>query len=289
LITEEHPMSRIENILAKANKLKEGQVGQRAVNNNAPAPAPAVKLPQDVFSVETALHVENPCLVTITDPGCPISEEYKKLKSMVMKLTNSGRLLNTIMVTSTVAGEGKSITALNLAVTLAQEYDHTVLLVDTDLRKPSATNYLGIQSRLGLSDCLTRDIDAGEALVKTGIGKLVVLPAGKSVDNPVELLSSGKMQTFVKELKNRYQDRYVIFDTPPVLSFAEAHSLGSIVDGVIFVVREGTASMPNIKEALNLLKNANILGIVYNSVEINRFDSHYRYGAYNNRYKYGTK
>jgi protein-tyrosine kinase len=281
-------MSRIENILAKATMMREGKEAQAVRNDTVNDPARTT--PQEVFSSEVSLQIGNPCLVTITDPGSPISEEYKKLKSMILKLTNSGSFRNTLMVTSAASGEGKSITALNLAVTLAQEYDHTVLLVDTDLRKPSTANYLGIEAELGLSDCLTSGIDVGDALVKTGIGKLVVLPAGKRIDNPVELLSSGRMQSFVKELKNRYPDRYVIFDTPPVLSFAEAHALGSIVDGVIFVVREGCASMSNIKEALNLLKNTNILGIVYNSVEISKFDSNYRYGAYKyNHYSYTGK
>ena len=272
-------MSRIEQILEKATKLRNGDTVPEV-----PLNIPLQPVAPEVFQSEQKLRIENPYLVTVTDPSSPVSEEYKKLKSLILKLTNAGGFKNTLMVTSTVGGEGKSITAINLAVTLAQEYDHTVLLVDADLRKPSTPAYLGIQPEIGLTDCLTKGVDISDALIKTGIGKLVILPAGNRVDNPAEIFSSSRMQAFIKELKQRYPDRYVIFDTPPVLSFAEAHSLGSLVDGVIFVVKEGGAPLHNVKEALNILKDANMLGIVYNNVELSRFDSHYSYYAYHNHY-----
>jgi exopolysaccharide/PEP-CTERM locus tyrosine autokinase len=268
-------MSRIEKAIEKANKLREE--GSRAeAAKTAPAAAP------DTFKPEASAKADNPYLVAITEPESPATEEYRKLKSMVVKLTRSGNLHNTIMVTSAVGGEGKSLTALNLAITLAQEYDHTVLLVDADLRQPSVHEYLGIEPKTGLSDCLTNGKDISLALIKTGIGRLTLLPSGSRVSDPVELLLSRKMRDLVKEMKHRYVDRYIIFDTPPVLPFAEAHSIGSVVDGVIFVVREGHAPMNSIKEAVGILKGANILGVVYNDADVTRFDSayHYHYRSY---------
>ncbi|KAF0221855.1 MAG: polysaccharide biosynthesis [Geobacteraceae bacterium] len=277
-------MSRIEDILEKATRLRNGDaLPEGAIN------IPLQPVAPEVFKIEQKLIVENPYLVTVTDSGSPIAEEYKKLKSLILKLTNAGGFKNTLMVTSTMGGEGKSITATNLAITLAQEYDHTVLLVDADLRKPSISGYLGIQPQIGLTDCLTKGVDVSDALIKTGIGKLVILPAGSRIENPVELFSSNRMQTFINELKQRYPDRYVIFDTPPVLSFADAHSLGLVVDGVIFVVKEGGAALNNVKDALNILKDTNVLGVVFNNVELSRFDSHYSYYTYNTNYYYSVR
>jgi Mrp family chromosome partitioning ATPase len=116
------------------------------------------------------------------------------------------------------------------------------------------------------------------------------LPAGRKIDNPAELFSSGKMQSFINEIKNRYADRYVIFDTPPVLSFAESHTLASSVDGVLFVVKEEGPTIHNIKEALHNLRDAKIIGMVYSNVEISRFDSNYNYRYYySHHYKYGAQ
>lgn len=279
-------MSRIENILEKATMLREGIAPEHEPIGLAHSPA----FVAETFASATKCQINNPYLVTISEPKSPIAEEYKKLKSMVLKVTNSGSFLNTIMVTSTVASEGKSLTSINLAVALSQDYDHTVLLVDADLRKPSISEYLGIKREPGLTDCVVDGLPVSEALVKTGIGKLVVMPAGRRIDNVAELFSSGRMQNFISELKNRYADRYVIFDTPPVLSFAEAHSLASYIDGVLFVVKEHGPTIHNIKEALHNLKDSKIIGMVYSNVEISRFDSNYNYRSYySNHYNYGVK
>jgi exopolysaccharide/PEP-CTERM locus tyrosine autokinase len=167
-------------------------------------------------------------------------------------------------VTSAVGEEGKSITSLNLALALAQDYDHTVLLIDADLRRPSLHRYLGLKPEFGLVQVLKEKADLGDALIKTGLGKLVLLPAGGTVDDPVELFASNRMKELISELKQRYPDRYVIFDTPPSLPFADAQVLGAALDGVIFVVREGQARVKQVKEAIEGLKGANLLGVVFN-------------------------
>jgi exopolysaccharide/PEP-CTERM locus tyrosine autokinase len=174
--------------------------------------------------------------------------------------------------------EGKTITALNLALTLAREYDHTVLLIDADLRRPSLHRYLNFEPRHGLIQVLKEQLPLDRALVKTGIGKLVVLPAGGTVEDPVELLASEQMKQLVAELKARYPDRYIIFDTPPSLHFADAQALGPAVDSVVFVVREGTTKPRQVKAALEGLQGVPLLGVVYNdALHLGKND---RYHAY---------
>jgi protein-tyrosine kinase len=271
-------MSRIEEALERANKLRGVQSSEAPAEKTASAPV------DDVSRTGPEISVDSPYLVTITEPDLPVTEEYRKLKSMVVKLTTRGDFLNTLTVTSSLAAEGKSITALNLAVSLAQEYDHTVLLVDADLRKPSLHEMLGIEAPIGLVDCLTNGVDVGEAIIKTGLGRLSLLPAGRKIDNPVELLLSSKLKQLIREVKQRYSDRYVIIDTPPLLPFAEVHSLCAVSDGVIFVVREGHTPMSDVQESLGMLKDTRVLGVVFNAAELAPMDNHYRHYYYRRYY-----
>jgi protein-tyrosine kinase len=208
--------------------------------------------------------IDNLMLATTREEKTVVAEEYNKLRSAVIALTKGDDFLNTLMITSTASEEGKSMTALNLAISLAKEYDHTVLLVDTDLRRPSIHKFLGIQPEVGLTHCLRDNLPIEQALIKTGIGKLVVLPAGEAVENPVNYLSSNRMKQIVRELKNRYEERYVIFDTPPALPFADAGILAGLVDATLFVVREGRADMEDVQKVLEDFKGRHLLGVVYN-------------------------
>jgi receptor protein-tyrosine kinase/non-specific protein-tyrosine kinase len=277
-------MSRIEKALEKAAELRNKHQATPSVSH-VPSPVPirdAVvmsELPAPGLSITP----DNPLLVPLAAPLSQIAEEYRKLKSVLVKMTRKDEFKNIILVTSSVAGEGKSLTSLNLAISLAQEYDHTVLLVDADLRRPSIHRYLGITPEKGLSDCLQDSCDVGEALINTGIGRLVLLPAGNEVPNPVELFSSQRMERLLFELKHRYPDRYVILDTPPVLPFAEVQALSHLADGVLFVVKERLAPLKTVQEGLESLKGCNLLGIVYNDAEQQALDSHYSY-RYAERY-----
>jgi receptor protein-tyrosine kinase/non-specific protein-tyrosine kinase len=198
-------------------------------------------------------------------------------------MTRGEDFKNTLMITSSIPGEGKSITALNLAISLAQEYDHTVLLIDADLRRPAIHTYLNIQKRKGLADCLAGEADLSEVIVATGIGKLSIVTAGREVSNPAELFSSNRMRDLLEEIKYRYHDRFIIFDTPPLLPFAETLSLAHLVDGVVFVVKEQLATQTNVKDALDVLKGSKVLGIVYNDTSIPmNLERYYSYRSYAN-------
>ncbi len=276
-------MSRIEKAIEKATLLrKKGAVTGNKVQ--APPAIPAANIfPVAPFRTQGVppdvepLTPDNPLLVINHEPGSGAAEEYRKLKSVVFELTQQGVFRNTLLVTSALPAAGKTLTSLNLALTLANEYDHTVLLVDADLRKPSVHEYLGISPEKGLVHCLTEGYPLEKALIRTGIGKLVLLPAGGAAADPAELLASNRMRTLVAELKARYPDRYVIFDTTPVLPFAEASILGNLVDGILFVVRERKTRPSELQEALEMIKPGNLLGLVYNDTDTCQKLSHYRY------------
>lgn len=254
-------MSRIEDALSKATQRQSGisppaaWSAYRQDNTALPPPTP---VEPNRLSEEK--------LVVLKNPTSPEAEEFRKLKeSLVKAITLPGAFNNIVLITSAHHGEGKSLITANLAISLAQEYDHTVMVVDADLRLPSCHRYLDIEPEKGLADCLTEGLDVGCALVKTDIPKLVLLPAGKKpAKNPLELLSSNAMRRLMTEMKQRYPDRILLVDTPPVLLFAETRTLSDLADGVVLVVREGECSLEDVRECTTLLNNK-VLGLVYNA------------------------
>jgi len=275
-------MSRIEKAMERAAQLRQGTTQLPATQIEKSERRPLHTPPPITAGTETFVP-NNRFLVNPKDPYSPIAEEYRKLKAALVRLTEGVDFFkNTLMVTSAVPNEGKSLTALNLAISMAQEYDHTVLLIDADFRKPSIHRYLGIKMDKGFSECLVGESEVGEVITPVGIGRLSVITAGREVTNPVELFASQKTEALIAEIKNRYPDRFIIFDTPPILPFAEPRTLAHLVDGVLFVVKEQLASQKNVKEALDALKGSELLGIVYNDAHIGCDDERYsRYQHYN--------
>ncbi|MEZ4600271.1 MAG: XrtA-associated tyrosine autokinase [Syntrophotaleaceae bacterium] len=276
-------MSRIEKAIEKATLLRKN--GSEAEKEHT-APSPVLEMPVSPAMALRAhgeppevkpLAPKNPLLVINHESGSGTAEEYRKLKSIIIELTRQNTFKNTLLITSPLPAAGKTITSLNLALTMAREYDHTVLLVDADLRKPSVHKYFGISPEKGLVQCLTEGCPLETALIRTGIGKLVLLPAGGTVDDPAELLGSNRMRNLVAELKSRYPDRYVIFDTTPVLPFAEASTLGHLMDGILMIVRERKTRPSELKQALELIKSDNLLGLVYNDTDTSQKIGYYGY------------
>ena len=264
-------MSRIENALEKASRIRETEG----------MPARLQPLDDGIAAPEAPLsgHL-NPCLVTLLAPDSPAAEEYRKLKAMVMKSTQ-GSPRTTIMVTSCTSGEGKSLLSINLAVSLAQEVGCRALLIDADLRRPSIAQYLGIDAGAGLAECLRDGDSLSSVITRTGVPRLDLIPAGKSVRNPVELLSSPKMKSLLGELRRSSQDRFIIIDTPPVLPFAETQNISLLVDGVVFVVKEGAVTAQELHNAIELLHGSTMLGVAFNEVSVQSMNQRYR-----NYYRY---
>ena len=273
-------MNELQNAVEKAIGLKKSSIrnGDKAVEKRSVHFEPGE-------AKGMTMHPKNPCIITNGSLDSPISEEYRKLKTVILRMTRD-EFRNTVMVTSSVSGEGKSLTSANLAIMMAREYGQTVLLVDSDLRRPSLQEYLGMAPHVGLADCLEDRIDAGRAIVKTGIEKLSFMSAGKKVENPGELLTSQRMREFLLELKHRYQDRYIIIDTPPILLFAETQAISMLVDGVLVVVKEGGASLKGLTQVLEVLKGSTVLGIVYNEASTTVLGGKY-YDHYQHYYHEG--
>jgi exopolysaccharide/PEP-CTERM locus tyrosine autokinase len=260
-------MSRIERALEKALKLRRSET---AHGRAAFWPTTYSKCDPSVFEVgEGGIDpaAVDRHIVSITDPYSSAAEEFRKLRARIFQVTEKD-FLNTLMVTSGQAGEGKTITAINLAIAIAHELDHTVLLIDADLRKPSIHRYLGLNPQYGLSDYLESrsNLSLPDIMIKTGIGKLVVLPAGSPPEKPAELISSDRMRLLIREIKHRYRDRYIIFDSSPLLLTADALSLCDYMDGIIFVVQAARTPKKVVIQALSLIKGYNILGTVFNDV-----------------------
>jgi protein-tyrosine kinase len=205
------------------------------------------------------------------------AEEYKLLRTHILQRTR-GESRNTLMITGPRPGEGKTLTAINLAISISHEVNQTVLLVDADLRSPSVHRCFGIPRGEGLIDHLTRGVPLSELLVHPqGLGKLVILPGGKPATKAAELVSSPTMAELVQELKHFYPNRYVIFDLPPLLTYADALAFAPSVDGIIVVVEAGKSSREDIERCQEMLKKFNLLGFVLNKTEVED-TSHYYYG-----------
>jgi len=200
------------------------------------------------------------------------AEEYKLLKAQVMKKARE-KGWQTIMITSVGKGEGKTLTAINLALTIAMEMHQTSLLVEADLKEPNMQRYFGLRGNAGLSDYLLEGAALPDCLITIGIDRFVMLPGGKSIPNSGEMLGSPKMQGLVAELKRCYSDRYVIFDLPPLLECADPLIFAEYVDAVLLVVEAGKTTTSHVKKAMDLLEGKNILGTVLNKVTTN--DKHY--------------
>jgi protein-tyrosine kinase len=267
-------MSRIEKALEKVARHREMSMPEKLHSGEDIS----AKAWGDEGAPTISLKVGNPFIVGFTLQDMAVVEEYKKLRSTLIRMTKKDENLNTIMVTSSESGEGKTTTAINLAIVLALEFNHTVLLVDADVRRPMIHNYLGVEAKLGLADCLADGIDVGRALIKTEIPKLSFLSSGKETDVPAELLSSAKMKGLIMELKHRYHDRYIIIDTPPALLFSETQVINSFVDGTIFVVKEGV-STAHVQHALDMMTDGSLLGLVYTNAspeeQSGRYHNHY--------------
>jgi capsular exopolysaccharide synthesis family protein len=193
-----------------------------------------------------------------------LTDIYRMLRAQVLRnlrATDS----STVAICSANSGEGKTLTAANLAISMAMEPNQTVLLVDLDLRRPRIQEYFGLKEvEAGLCDYLDGKADLADAFANPGIHGLVLLPVRRRLINSSELLSSPRMQHLLSELKGRYSDRIVIYDLPPLLATDDSLVVLPYIDTSLLVVREGVTRAGEIQRSLRLLENHKLLGTVLN-------------------------
>ncbi|MBN2687577.1 MAG: AAA family ATPase [Deltaproteobacteria bacterium] len=195
--------------------------------------------------------------------GNVVADRIKILRTQVLhSLRETGG--NTLLIASSNSGEGRTVMAINLSIALSQQIDGTVLLVDSDLRKPAIHTLLGLDVEKGLSDYLRGKAEIAELLINPGIPRLVILPGGKPLTNSSELLGSPRMKFLVKELKERYADRIIVFDSSPLLTSADSLVLSRFIDGILIVVEAEKTSKEDLKNTMELLKERPVVGTVFN-------------------------
>ncbi len=191
-------------------------------------------------------------------------DSYKILRTQVMHRMRSNKW-SVLAVTSPGEGEGKTLTATNLAISLAMETTQTVLLVDADLGHPSIHTLFGIEDCEGLTDYLLDDTPVQDLLIHPGIGRFVLMPGGRPIHDSVEVLTSPKMVSLVEEFRTRYPSRIVIFDLPPLLDTADVLAFSPYTDALLLVVEEGVTTIGDLERAANLVKgHTPLLGTVLN-------------------------
>ncbi len=256
--------------------------GDKSEARKRVAPIIKKKTPDPSVSV-TDQHL-NENLITFLDAQSFEAEQFKSLKTNIL-FPASGVAPRVIMVTSAVPGEGKSFVAANLAISISQNIDEHVLLMDCDLRLPTIHRLFGLGVGPGLSDFLASDTPLEGLLKKTNIGKLRILPGGQPPKNPAELLSSEKMSQLIAEVRERYSDRYVILDTAPPQLTSESSAIARKVDGILLVVNYGTTKREVVAELVELIGKEKIIGVILNRFDM-RTSSYYGYGKYNYYSKY---
>jgi protein-tyrosine kinase len=224
-------------------------------------------------------HKFSESLVMLSAPDSADAGNFKILRGQIL-FPRDRKIPRTILVTSAFPGEGKTFVSSNLATTLALSVDEHVMLIDADLRRARMHQLFGIANVRGLHDYLIGEKRLEELLVKTGIEKLSVLPAGKVPRNPSELLSSNMMARFLDQTKQEYKDHFIIIDSPPSNITAEVKFLSKYVDGIVFVVLAHKTPRKEITKALDNLGRDKILGIVFNGYNQDQKGYHKYYDQY---------
>jgi exopolysaccharide/PEP-CTERM locus tyrosine autokinase len=280
-------MSIIEKAASKLERAEKAHITQ-APEDRLPAPAPEPDATPNE-SVTARDEVQIPLTVpkskqieidlaklrqmggiTPNEEKTQIVEEFRIIKRpLITNAFNPGagriRNGNLIMVTSALAGEGKSFCSINLAISIAMEMDHTVLLVDADVARPSLPRYLGVQDDKGLMDVLLDDtLELAEVIHRTNIEKLTLLTAGRKSRHSTELLASQNMSALLKEVAQRYDDRIIIFDSPPLLLTSESHVLASQMGQIVLVVEAETTTQKTVLEALRQIESCDSVNLIFN-------------------------
>jgi exopolysaccharide/PEP-CTERM locus tyrosine autokinase len=284
--------SLIEQAALRLEQLRRAGVSipERVVPDAASAAAvsasnPALKVetdsspqgaPKQLLPVQTSQHVTLDLdmlsasgIVTPNAPRSFLADQFRLIKRPLIanikgKDASALKHGNLIMVTSSLAGEGKSFSSVNLAMSIAMELDNTVMLVDADVARPSVLRMLGLPPGPGLLDLLEGKTDMHSVLLKTNIDKLTILPSGTPHPKATELLASDAMRALLDDMAQRYPDRIIIFDSPPLLLTTESRVLATQMGQVVMVVQADKTLQSDVQHALSTIKNCSHINLVLN-------------------------
>jgi len=254
-------MDKLETALEKA---RQERASASTVRQNADLPVRASlasQLPLGSTPLTEAVCEQNRIIAALAKH--PYADLFRLLRTQVLQ-TMYKHNLKTLAVTSPNYGEGKTTIAINLALSIALDLNQTVLLVDLDLRKPSVHSYLGLRPRTGLTDYLTGRSTLADGLMRMTLNRMTVLAAGGEEEQSSEILASPKMASLARELRERYPDRLIIYDMPPLLAQDDPLTFLPHVDGVLLVAKEGETPVADVKRSLEILSSANVIGTVLN-------------------------
>lgn len=263
------------------------KVSSSTASNRTNIPTNSVK-PDKTFNIDLE-RLDQLGFVSLESARNLINEEYREIKRKLLQnsfgpLASTISNSNIIMVSSARPSEGKTFTATNLALSIAAEQDKTVLLVDADVLKPNILRTLDLDENVGLMEYLLGEVkDLGDVIYHTNIPKLKIIPAGQTHHLSTELLASTMMRETVEEFSNRYPDRVVIIDTPPLIGINESAVLANLAGQAVIVVEEGRSRMNDIQTAVERLNPDMAIGFVLNKAK----QSTEKYGYYGYHY-YGT-
>lgn len=261
----------------------------------APEPAAPAPARPSVISRQVELDLDALTVAGFVSPNAPrsqIADQYRVIKRpLIANAMGKGATPivngNLIMVTSAVAGEGKSFNALNLALSIATELNNTVMLVDADVARPSILRMLGLPASRGLLDLLVDDkADLSQVLLRTNIDKLTLLPSGTPHPRATELLASDAMNTLIADIARRYSDRIVIFDSPPLLLTTESRVLATHMGQIVVVVHAEKTLRNDVQHALATIESCPVKMMVLNQAKAGAGEG-YGYGGYGQGYGYG--
>ncbi|SER66143.1 receptor protein-tyrosine kinase [Nitrosomonas sp. Nm51] len=218
-------------------------------------------------------------IVTPTQGKTQIAEQFRIIKRPLLTKAFAKKNNNLIMITSALQGEGKSFCSVNLAMSIASEMDHRVLLIDTDVARPSIPNLLGFKSQAGLMDILLGEInDVGDVLIKTNVEKLSLITVGTAHSHATELLASQTMVLLLEELAQRYNDRIVIFDAPPILLTSEARVLAERMGQIVLVVEAERTTQQAVNHVVSQFNHSKAnINLIYNKVRTFAAGEYYGY------------
>jgi protein-tyrosine kinase len=261
-------MDFIQQAIDKAREqrqIPDGNPPEQRTRSTASSDPQKIEYTQTRKVVLNAEHLRRERVIAATDDD-KRTESYRQLRTQILRKLRENNW-RTLAITSPNSQAGKSLTALNLAISLSLEVNQTVMLVDLDLRHGSILEKLGIEAQYGLLDVVEGRVALADALVNPGFERLVILPHLPSVQHRSELLSSPQMGKLLSDIVNRYQDRFIIFDLPALLDDDDALVFAPYADAILLVVEDGVSKRSEIERCKHLLEGTQLLGTVLNKVK----------------------